>query len=358
VAPKEGRATLATVAASAGVSVATVSKVVNGRNDVGAATRARVENLLERHDYVGRRADPVGRGAARAHPSVELVFHGQLTAYSVEILQGVLDAGARLGVAVAVSERPRGERRAGDRPAAWARDLSSAGRQAVIAVVNDLTAADLTALARARLPLVVIDPINMPRADVTGVGSTNFAGGLAATQHLLSLGHRRVAYVGGPVTAACNQARMHGYRAAMEAAGAPVPKEYVRAGHFRYQDGVDEGTVLLDRPLRPTAVFAASDEIAAGVIEAARARGLRIPEDMSVVGFDDTHVARLASPPLTTVRQPLREMGSVALRTAMRLAAGEKLDSHHVELATELVVRRSTAPPSVAPAPALARTER
>jgi LacI family transcriptional regulator len=138
---------------------------------------------------------------------------------------------------------------------------------------------------------------------------------------------------------------MHGYRAAMEAAGVPVPEEYVRTGHFRYQDGVDEGAVLLDLPQPPTAVFAGSDETAAGVIEAARARGLRIPADISVVGFDDTQVARLVSPPLTTVRQPLREMGGVALRTAMRLAAGEKLDSHHVELATELVVRRSTAPP-------------
>jgi len=102
---------------------------------------------------------------------------------------------------------------------------------------------------------------------------------------------------------------------------------------------------VLDLPEPPTAVFAGSDETAAGVIEAARARGLRIPEDLSVVGFDDTQVARFASPPLTTVRQPLREMGGIALRTSLRLAAGEKLESHHVELATELVVRSSTAPP-------------
>jgi LacI family transcriptional regulator len=85
--------------------------------------------------------------------------------------------------------------------------------------------------------------------------------------------------------------------------------------------------------------------MAAGLLEAARSRGLQLPEDLSVVGFDDTQVARLTSPPLTTVRQPLREMGAVALRTALRLAAGEKLDAHHVELATELVVRESTAPP-------------
>ncbi len=136
---------------------------------------------------------------------------------------------------------------------------------------------------------------------------------------------------------------MHGYRAALEAAGVPVPDEYQHTGDFRYQDGITGGAALLDLPARPTAVFAGSDETAAGVIEAARARGLRVPDDLSVVGFDDTEVARLSSPPLTTVRQPLREMGGVALRTALRLAAGEKLDSHHVELATELIVRGSTA---------------
>ncbi len=341
---KDGRATLAVVAASAGVSVATVSKVLNGRNDVAPATRALIQTLLQQHDYTARRAGPARRGAATA--PIELMFGGNLNAYSTAIIQGVLDAAGAAGVTVAVSMRVQEPQGPAARKAAWAAELATAGRRAVIAVVKDLTADDLHALARARLPLVVIDPLNLPRTRVTSVGSTNFAGGLAATQHLLSLGHRRIAYVGGPAAAACNQARMHGYRAAMEDAGAPVPEGYVRAGRFHYQDGVVEGAALLDLPQPPTAVFAGSDETAAGVIEAARARGLRIPEDMSVVGFDDTQVAWFASPPLTTVRQPLHEMGGVALRTALRLADGEKLDSHHVELATELVVRRSTAPPA------------
>lgn len=344
---KNGRATLATVAASAGVSVATVSKVLNGRTDVAPGTRALIETLLQQHEYVARRAEPTGRRTVPAHQIVELVFHGPLTGYSTEILQGVLDAASEVHVTVALSTRNRGEGRVRDRAAAWARELASTGRRAVIAVVNDLTAPELAALSRAGLPLVVIDPLNLPRARVTSVGSTNFAGGLAATQHLLSLGHERIGYIGGPATAACNQARLHGYRAAMEAAGVPVPEGYLRAGRFRYQDGVDQGAALLDLAAPPTAVFAGNDDTAAGVIEAARARGLRVPEELSVVGFDDTQVASLASPPLTTVRQPLREIGGVALRTAIRLAAGERLDSHHVELATELVVRRSTAAPPV-----------
>jgi LacI family transcriptional regulator len=335
----ERRTTLAAVAASAGVSVATVSKVLNGRWDVAPATRARVTDLLEQHSYVGRRPQA---SRADARTVVELVFDSDLNAYATEILQGVLDAATEADAMVSVTVR--GNRNVGAaQPANWARELIAAGRNAVIGVVNSLTPSHVAALSRARLPLVVIDPIDLPRARVTSVGATNFAGGLAATQHLLALGHRRIGYVGGSPSAACNQARMQGFRAAMEAAGAPVPEGYVQAGRFRYGDGVGGATALLTLPEPPTAVFAACDETAAGVVEAARIRGLRIPQDLSVVGFDDTQLARYFSPPLTTVRQPLREMGNVALRTALRMAADEKLDSHHVELATELIVRHSTA---------------
>ncbi|MFC4007225.1 LacI family DNA-binding transcriptional regulator [Nonomuraea purpurea] len=331
------RATLATVAASAGVSIATVSKVLNGRSDVAPQTRTLVQSLLRQHDYV---APSPRRGESIPPCTVEVQFDDDFNAYSTEIIQGLVTAGAELGVGVVVSIRKQVPR-----STAWARDLVAAGRRALIAVTcGQLTTRQLTALSRARLPLVVIDPLNLPHADVTSVGSTNFAGGLAATQHLLALGHRRIAYIGGPATAACNQARLHGYRAAMEAEGVPVPPGYTRSGHFRYQDGLDNGTAVLDLPEPPTAIFVGCDETALGVMEAARARGLRIPGDLSIVGFDDTQVAQIASPQLTTVRQPLREMGGVALRTALRLAAGEKIDSHHVELATELVVRGSTAP--------------
>jgi len=340
---RTARATLATVAASAGVSIATVSKVLNGRTDVSPATRSRVKTLLEQHHYVARRAEPVeSTGAAVCPPTVELLFHEDLNAYGIEVVQGLLDAGDAAGVAVVVSRRPDGERDTGV-ASQWVSDLAAAGRRAVVSVVDQLPEADITALHRFGLPLVVIDPLNQPSARITSVGSTNFAGGLAATQHLLALSHRRIAYVGGPMTAACNQARLHGYRAALEEAGVPVTDDYVRTGDFLYDDGLREGLALLDLPTPPTAVFAASDETALGVIEAARTRGLRVPEDLSVVGFDDTQLAKLSAPPLTTIRQPLREMGAVAMRTALRLAAGDVLDSHHVELATQLVERRSTA---------------
>jgi len=324
------------------VSIATVSKVKNGRADVGPETRARVQTLLEQHDYVVRGAEPAGL-ARQDQRTVEVVFHGRLSVYCLDVLEGVLAAATAAGVSVAVSVRPRARRSPGvQRSATWVRDLRKRGRLAVVDVIDDVLRGDLTALARARLPLVVIDPLSLPRREVTSVGTTNFSGGLAATQHLLSLGHSRIAYLGAGV-GTYNQARMHGYRAALESAGVSVPNEYIRLGSSQYEAGVTGGAVLLSADPRPTAVFAATDESATGVVEAARLRGLRVPQNLSVVGFDDTPIARLLSPPLTTVRQPLREMGQVALRTALRLAAGEELDSHHVELATELVVRSSTA---------------
>lgn len=343
MATRSRRATLATIATSAGVSVATVSKVLNGRSDVAPTTRSMVQALLRQHDYV---ALAPRRDETPAGTTVQMEFDGDLNPYAAEIIQGAVDTAADLDVMVVLSLH--GSDKA-DRAATWARNLVAAERRAVIAVTSELTSGHLAALSRAHLPLVVIDPLNLPHARVTSVGSTNFTGGLTATQHLLGLGHRRIAYIGGPAAVACNQARMHGYRAAMEAAEVPVPPDYIQGGNFRYEDGMVAATALLDLSHPPTAIFAANDDSALGAIEAARIRGLRVPQDLSIVGFDDTHVARMASPQLTTIRQPLREMGGVALRTALRLAAGRRIDSSHVELATELVVRASTvAPPASA----------
>ena len=343
--PKHVRVTLAMIAASTGVSIATVSKVLNGRSDVASTTRALVQDALREQSYAPfapQRPGPV------THQTVEVVVDGALSAYSSEVVQGVIDAGAQSGVGVVVSSPfGRGSNAAPERPVVWAQTLTAAGRRAVIAITSVLIAEQLSALSRVKMPLVVVDPINLPRTRMTSVGSTNFAGGMAATQHLLDLGHRRIGYVGGPAGTACNRARMHGYRAAMEAEGVPVPPGLVTAGlNFDYTNGMAEGGAMLDLSEPPTAIFAASDEMALGVIEAARVRGLRVPQDLSLVGFDDTPLARFASPPLTTVRQALWEIGGVALRTALRLAAGETIASHHVELATTLIVRGSTAPPA------------
>lgn len=337
---RAARATLATIAASAGVSVATVSKVVNGREDVAADTRALVEELLRRHDYVPLAA----RRSGGASASVELLIHGALGAYATQVIDGVVGAGVETGTSIVVARLDE-HRLPGGTPRGWARRLAASGRNGVIVVTGALTNAHLDALALTRTPLVVIDPLNLPRADVTSVGSTNFAGGMTAAQHLLELGHRRIAYVGGAANFGCNQARLHGYRAALESAGVPADPALVVNEEFSYDCGRRAGARLLDLADPPTAIVGGSDTVALGIIEAARVRGARIPAELSVTGFDDTELAQMASPPLTAVRQPLREMGRVALKTVLQMAAGQPLDSHHVELATELVVRCTTAPP-------------
>jgi LacI family transcriptional regulator len=313
---------------------------VNGREDVAADTRALVEELLRRHGYV----PPSARRSAGVGTTVELIVHGGFGAYATQVIEGVVRAGGEMGASIVIGQVDDDSLPSGP-PQVWARRLASSGRAGVIVVTGSLTSAHIDALALTGLPLVVLDPINLPRIEVTSVGSTNFAGGMTATQHLLGLGHRRIGYVGGPPGSGCNQARVHGYRAALESAGIPADPALVHNEHFHYDVGLRAGAQLLDHSDRPTAVVGGSDTVALGILEAARLRGLHIPGDLSVTGFDDTELARMASPPLTVVRQPLREMGRVALKTVLQMAAGEALDSHHVELATELVVRSTTGPP-------------
>ena len=337
------RPTLAMVAEMCGVSLPTVSKVLNGRPDVANATRARVEEALRQHNYI----PPGSRRAATSAQTrtVELVFDDIISSYATEVLHGVTDAGDELGVDVVVRRLPSASTRPPRSETAWARRLADAGRKGLIVVTSELTPRQLTAFDRAGLSLVVIDPVNLPRSDVVSIGATNWTGGLAATDHLIRLGHRRIAFVGGPAASSPSRARLHGYRAALESSGIDPDPDLVRDGMFDFLSGLTAGGELLDSPDPPTAVFAASDPTAIGVVAAAQARGLRIPGDLSIVGFDDTYLTVMSTPALTTVRQPLRDMGRVALRTLLRLMAGEPVDSHHVELATTLVVRESTGPP-------------
>jgi LacI family transcriptional regulator len=149
--------------------------------------------------------------------------------------------------------------------------------------------------------------------------------------------------VEGPKNLLCSRARLDGYRAALESAGMRVDRHLIEPGEFTHESGFAAGGRLLDREDRPSAIFASSDQMAMGVYEAARLRGIRVPDDLSVVGFDDLPEARWSAPPLTTVRQPLVDMGALAARTILRLSRGEPIETPRVEFATELVVRDSTA---------------
>lgn len=172
------------------------------------------------------------------------------------------------------------------------------------------------------MPLVVVDPRVRTDGDLRVVAATNARGGLGATAHLVGLGHRRVATITGPQEQDDAVDRLAGYRTALIRAGLPVDEELVRGGAFGVDAGFRAAQVLpgLDDP--PTAVFAASDDTAIGVLRAARERGVRVPADLSVVGFDDLPVAAWLDPALTTVRQPLAEMGDTAVALVQRARAG------------------------------------
>jgi LacI family transcriptional regulator len=332
----ERRTTLAAIAAEAGVSLPTVSKVVNGRPDVAPATRARVEQLLDEHQY--------SRGSVRRHRRsglIDLVLAGLDSPWAIEILRGVEEWGAGHETGVAVSSVRHGN----VRPASWTSALASHDTDGVILVTSELTTSQLGQLREAGLPLVVVDPVNPPPPDLPSVGATNWAGGLAATEHLLSLGHHRIGAIAGPSDYLCSRARIDGYRSALEQAGIRFDPALVRNGDFHHEGGFIRGGELLALADPPTAIFAGSDQQAFGVYEAARQRGLRIPQDLSLVGFDDLPVARWVSPPLTTVRQPLTEMGNAAAQMLGDLIEGIPLRSSRVELSTELIRRESTAAP-------------
>lgn len=332
---KTGRITLAQVAQRAGVSISTVSKVLNGRQDVAAPTRIKVERLLEAHAY--RRTT---RSAHEA-PLIEIVFHELDSIWAMELIRGVENVAKTHGAGVVLTES--GTRHAPGPE--WMEAMLQRRPLGVVLVFSALPGAVKEQLRARSIPFVIIDPAGDPDPDVPSVGSANWNGGLAATRHLVECGHRRIGVITGPEDMLCSRARLDGYRSAMTLAGLEVDPGLILFGDFHVEGGYDRATEMLSRPRPPTAIFAGSDLQALGVLEAARVHGLRVPHDLSVVGYDDVSLARWASPALTTVHQPLRQMAEEATQMLMRLRAQEPV-STRLELATSLVVRKSTAPPA------------
>jgi LacI family transcriptional regulator, xylobiose transport system transcriptional regulator len=331
------RVRLADLAAEAGVSVATISKVLNGHADVSPATRARIDALLTERGYARRPPAERPRGDL-----IELVFHEFEASWSMEIIAGVEEVAKERGLAVVVSES--GSRHSpGDD---WLEGVLRRRPAGIVLVVSDIPDRQRARLATRGIPFAIIDSAGDPPADVPSVGSANWAGGLAATRHLLELGHTRIAAITGPDDMMCSLARVDGYRSAMASAGVEVDPAWVRFGTFYVEGGRDAARELLALDQPPTAIFAGNDLQALGVYEAARERGLRLPDDLSVVGYDDIAPARWVSPPLTTVHQPLRRMGEEATRMVLDAATRRPADiTPRLDLATHLVVRGSTAPP-------------
>jgi LacI family transcriptional regulator len=314
------RVTIEAVAAAAGVSAATVSRVLNGHGGMSGATRARVESVLRLHDYrpLKKATAPIGL--------IDVVFPDLDCSWETQTIRGIEEIAHDAGVGVVVSV---GELR----PMLHARPSDG-----MILVTLDKHGTE-------GVPVVVLDPTERTAGDVPSVGATNFVGARSATEHLLGLGHRRIGMITGIRTLHCSRDRVDGYRAALEDAGQPIDTSLIVRGDFGFEAGHLGGGRLLDSEDPPTAILASCDTMAFGVLTAARQRGLAVPDELSVVGFDDVPEAARSWPPLTTVRQPLLDMGRLAALTILRLIRGEPVDSPRMDLVTELIVRGSTAPP-------------
>ncbi|WP_443063094.1 LacI family DNA-binding transcriptional regulator [Streptomyces sp. NBC_00483] len=320
---------IAHIAALAGVSVPTVSRVLNGRPGVSDGTRARIEELISEHGY--------RKTSDNRQKFVELIFRELKSMWVGEIIRGVEEVARRNRAGVIVSKF-------GLHDADASVDDTVGRRPLCVLSVFQLPEAERERLRAKGIPYVVFDPMDDVPDGVPYVGATNFKGGRSATRHLIALGHRHIALIGGPDHAFC-LARAAGYRSALEAAGLPVDPDATVRGPLTREGGQAAARALLGRPDRPTAIVTANDMQALGVYQAAREAGLRVPQDLSVVGFDDMPVAVWADPPLTTVRQPLDEMAASATELALALGRGERVRQLGVEIATELVVRESTAAP-------------
>ncbi|GAA2676396.1 LacI family DNA-binding transcriptional regulator [Actinoplanes palleronii] len=332
------RVTMESIAQVAGVSVPTVSRVLNGRDGVSPSTRSRVEDLLREHGYRARNSLRAGSSLAL----FDVIFPEIECAWETEHIRGIEEVARDAGVGIVVSSLSGGATATEQ----LLRRLRIGRTDGVILAANTGDEPMRSALSSLNVPVVALDPaIRMP-GEVPTVDAANWAGAHAATRHLLDLGHRRIATITGDPGLRCSQARFDGYRAALEeaglAGGAGLSGGLVECGDFLHRSGLDAGLRLLTRDQPPTAIFAANDHMALGVYEAARRLRVGIPEQLSVVGFDDLPGAGWASPPLTTVRQPLQDMGRSAAETLLALARGETLDTPHVRMTTSLVVREST----------------
>lgn len=336
--------TLADIAARAGTTVPTVSKVLNGRSDVSAATRNRIMSLVAETGYQ-RRGDPVPAKPSGDRRMIDLVLTGVAGSWANQVLIGVESAAAETGFDLVVTvARDRGRPRTGAPAEDWTtRLLARASQGAVLALVN-AGAEQLATLAAARIPVVLLDPVEPPPESLASVGATNWPGGRDACEHLLGLGHRRLAVLSGHPSHLFSRARVDGFTSAARiheaTTGEAVSVDigYAQPG----QDAQEAAGRLLDQRERPTAIFAVDDDLALRVLQAAAERGIRVPEQLSLVGFDDLPEARWAG--LTTIRQPIAEMGAAALRMLLRLRT-ENRPPPREELATALIVRNTTAPP-------------
>ncbi|MFI6743474.1 LacI family DNA-binding transcriptional regulator [Nonomuraea sp. NPDC050451] len=342
--PRRGRserATLADVARLAGVSPATASKVLNGRSDVGASTREHVLGVMAELGYMPTAV----RHERTRDRTIVTVLDIVESRYAGTVLQGILVA-ATSAQAELLLRLPPDESISTSRTAAraWMEEQKASGVVGVVALAVAVPGSVLLAAEEFEVPIVTIDPIDTTESRLVSIGSTNWAGGRSATEHVIKLGHRRIAWIGGPLGSAPSLERFHGYQAALDSAGVTPDRTLIRHEAFSVEAGLRHGHDLLALDERPTAIVAGNDEIAVGVLAAAKQLHITVPGELSVTGFDDTPQTQWTTPRLTSVRQPLVGMGRMAVETVLGMADGVQPASRHLQLATSLSVRDSTGP--------------
>ncbi|KFI90985.1 periplasmic-binding protein/LacI transcriptional regulator [Bifidobacterium saguini DSM 23967] len=323
---------LSDIARQTGYSLATVSKALNGKGDISQTARQTIDKALKESGYVRRIAPE------RKQRTIEVVFQDFETIWALEVLRGIIHETKQHDINVMVAES--GDRQHPD--SAWVEGIIERHPIGAILVFSNLTDGERSTFQSHGIPFVVFDPSGNPALDDLSVQADNWIGGVIATRHLLKLGHKRIGIITGPDEMLCSRARLDGYAAALAERDIPISPELITEGDFTTPGGYEGAMALLeDEQNRPTAIFAGSDLQAMGVYEAARQLKIRIPEDLSVIGFDDIQTAAYMGPALTTVRQPLRDMAATAARMIIDTTEGRQIQKR-VILPTSLVMRDST----------------
>jgi len=326
--------TIYDVAREAGVSDATVSLVFNNKDNVREATRTRVLMAAEK---LGYRANLQARILAGGKSNIiGLLVPGLDTAYTTEIIRGIDHELARAGYEMLLYTT---RRRSGDE-ASYLQYIANGLSDGLLLIVPLLSRAYFQALSDLDYPYVLIDEV-----DETGnsfsVDATNKQGAYDATKYLVELGHRNIACITGIRGLHNSKSRLGGYLRALEDHYIPIREEYIVEGDYLQESGYEQTQRLLNLPELPTAIFATNDLMALGAMDAIRERGMEIPADMSVIGFDDIPQASTTHPKLTTVRQPLEQLGQEGVKLLLEQIKNPACPPKRKTLATELIIRNS-----------------
>lgn len=336
---KNDSITIIDVAREAGVSYSTVSRVINHYEHVKPETREKVMDAMTRLGYVvNQQARSLRGGRSQV---VGLLVPDVGNNYIGAIIRGIDAelAANQYDLMLYTTHRQK------TKESTYVATITRGMADGLLLLLPTNVKAYMASLQQQQFPHVLIDYQAVDNQFTSTVQSTNFDGAYQATRYLIELGHRRIAHIIGLQEMQCSLDRLAGYRAALEDHGIAYAPELVYEGDFFRVQGYDATMQFLDLAQPPTAIFAANDLSAFGVMEAVRNRGLSVPEDVSIIGFDDVWEAEQVHPSLTTVRQQLEDMGRFAVQILLKRLENPDLPGERVETATELIIRDSCAPP-------------